>query len=151
MLTWGSDVRIEYWCGFFAILSGFFQDFLKFFQDFLRFLQDFLRFFQDLLRLIQDSFRIWVSCCKWVGYKVRILSRFFQDLFGLFRYFLCRMWMDSKRFFCFMILLMRRWIAEAWSACSMSCGGGIKERHVVCVQDPNNTRVIILINHSSIS
>lgn len=34
-----------------------------------------------------------------------------------------------------------RWIVGSWESCSVTCGGGVKERRVYCQQGHNNSRV----------
>lgn len=34
-----------------------------------------------------------------------------------------------------------RWIVGSWMSCSVTCGGGVKERRVYCQQGHNNSRV----------
>lgn len=40
----------------------------------------------------------------------------------------------------FDIYSLRRWISDEWGACSKVCGGGIRERLVVCAEENNGAR-----------
>lgn len=45
--------------------------------------------------------------------------------------------------FIFNFFLLPRWIVGPWESCSVSCGGGVKERRVYCQQGHNNSQVTI--------
>ena len=47
------------------------------------------------------------------------------------------LWLYTKP----LILFLTRWVVEPWNKCSVTCGGGVKERRVYCQQGRNDSKV----------
>lgn len=38
------------------------------------------------------------------------------------------------------LLIFDRWISDEWGPCNKTCGGGVRERLVVCAEESNGAR-----------
>lgn len=72
-------------------------------------------------------------CFLNVGKKFVFIS--FQQTLFLFT--------EIKEIFIHKKIFFYRWHAGDWGPCSVSCGGGSKLRQVHCVEETNNTKIMV--------